>query len=221
MAAPASSVAQPRAWAPSGFMAAARQAPPPAGCVALLIYGRCVRHKPSTTAGRMCERKRTVTSGRSTPSGPASKVPADLVGLCFNCFNSSHLTKRCPNPYFCFCCPKPGHQAQDCLLPRVPHAGCQCRGGGPTPDLSATRPLSPSRVPSLTLPRSQPSSPRDLMRPGTSCSTDGGLGTSPSISGPPPAMSPHLRDCPPWRPRPWLIQRPSRAAERNPGCRSW
>jgi hypothetical protein len=168
------------------------------------MVGVCATSLRRRLAGCANEKERSQVE-EAPPSGPASKVPADLVGLCFNCFNSSHLAKRCPNPY----------QAQDCLLPRVPHAGCQCRGGGTTPDLSATRPLSPSRAPSPTLPRSQPSSPRDLMRPGTSCSTDGDLGMSPSISGPPPAMSPHLRDRPPRRPRPWLIRRPSPLVRRS------
>jgi hypothetical protein len=39
-------------------------------------------------------------ASRSPP--PPRPVPADLNGLCFNCFIDSHFAARCPHPARCF-----------------------------------------------------------------------------------------------------------------------
>jgi hypothetical protein len=47
------------------------------------------------------------------------KVPADLVGLCFNCFIEDNIACDCPNPSCCFRYREHGHQAQDCRQHRA------------------------------------------------------------------------------------------------------
>jgi hypothetical protein len=47
------------------------------------------------------------------------KVPADLVGLCFNYFSNLHIARECRNPSCCLRCREPGHRAQDCTRPQL------------------------------------------------------------------------------------------------------
>ncbi|KAM0887725.1 hypothetical protein ACQ4PT_028818 [Festuca glaucescens] len=44
-------------------------------------------------------------------------VPANLHGLCFNCFSEKHRAKDCKEPPHCFNCRKPGHRLLDCTEP--------------------------------------------------------------------------------------------------------
>jgi hypothetical protein len=47
------------------------------------------------------------------------RVPADLLGLCFNFFEEDPITRFCPNAACCLRCKRPGHQADECSRPRV------------------------------------------------------------------------------------------------------
>jgi hypothetical protein len=54
-----------------------------------------------------------------SPPPPPPLVPANLNGLCFNCFSDSHFAARCPHPAQCFRCHRLGHREEDCTLPMV------------------------------------------------------------------------------------------------------
>jgi hypothetical protein len=50
-------------------------------------------------------------------------VPAGLVGRCFNCLQSGHITAVCTNAARCLRCHIEGHQARNCKHSRSPTAG--------------------------------------------------------------------------------------------------
>jgi hypothetical protein len=90
----------------------------------------------------MCKRKRfDIECVSLRPDASSSqKVPADLVGLYFNCFMEDHVVCRCPNLPCCFRCRESGHQAKDCFCPRRFMSSLQggSRGNGrPPPPPSA------------------------------------------------------------------------------------
>jgi hypothetical protein len=53
------------------------------------------------------------------PSKIQSKVPADLLRLCFNCFAKDHIAHFCPNATCFLHCRELGHQAHECTQPQV------------------------------------------------------------------------------------------------------
>jgi hypothetical protein len=75
---------------------------------------------------------------RSPPA--ARRVPADLVGCCFNCFANDHVNAQCPLLTRCFHCDRLGHRFEDCDRPWVQPAARRAHGvPDPTPPV-------PSRV---------------------------------------------------------------------------
>jgi hypothetical protein len=66
------------------------------------------------------KRKRKPPSKKPRPSrGKTRTVPADLVGLCFNCFRHEHISRNCPYPSCCLRCWELGHAAHDSAWPRL------------------------------------------------------------------------------------------------------
>ena len=76
------------------------------------------------------------------PRPQARPVPADLHGLCFNCFSEKHQAKSCTAPPSCFNCGLSGHRLIDCTnerkrsrspnlepSPRVPRRRMELQGG--------------------------------------------------------------------------------------------
>lgn len=47
-------------------------------------------------------------------------VPADLVGLCFNCMGNDHVKANCTFPSRCRSCHREGHRARDSPYPHPP-----------------------------------------------------------------------------------------------------
>jgi hypothetical protein len=48
------------------------------------------------------KKKRSWSRISLKPSVQSGKVPAHLIGLCFNFFSNEHFAKHCPNPSCCF-----------------------------------------------------------------------------------------------------------------------
>jgi hypothetical protein len=95
---PSRPLGQCRSRSPSGFMVAAR--------LALLLRPAQGTKRRSPKVDEegwhlvVCKNKKR-KSGRSP--GHPGVVLADLVGLCFNCFDADHVACFCPNPS-CFNC---------------------------------------------------------------------------------------------------------------------
>jgi hypothetical protein len=90
----------------SSFMEAARLAPP---------------SQRDLEEWQVVTRKKKIkkpASARAPPSPSSySKVPTDLIGLCFNCFSDRPFVKDCPNPSCCLRCQELGHHANQCRRP--------------------------------------------------------------------------------------------------------
>jgi hypothetical protein len=56
---------------------------------------------------RKRKQKSSVKKARSRSR--ARKVPADLIGLCFNCVCDDHVSRNCPYPSYYLRCREPGH----------------------------------------------------------------------------------------------------------------
>ncbi|XP_045084080.1 uncharacterized protein [Aegilops tauschii subsp. strangulata] len=62
-------------------------------------------------------------SSRSPASSPERReIPADLFGLCFNCFREGHRREDCWFPPLCIQCGLEGHISTDCKRPRSPRS---------------------------------------------------------------------------------------------------
>jgi hypothetical protein len=193
----------------SGFMADARRAASPAagrrtGPVAGASRGASVvRVEPARQPFQVDEEgwHRVQRKGKRAqrPATKRGKVPADLVGLCFNCFSEEHVARLCPNPSCCLRCRRPGHQAQDCNRPRL-LLGDRGRLHQRRGRLHRAAPSRfQVRAPS---PRPKPRSPpRDVTPPGLDCSADDNL-DPPAICGPPTDSSPSPPPSSPERPPP-------------------
>ncbi|CAN6201486.1 unnamed protein product [Urochloa humidicola] len=81
--------------------------------------------------------------------GPRRRVPADLRGLCFNCFAPNHRAAACKRPPRCFKCRRLGHRACWCPTPGMSRPAVWCRketglpvvdGGDGTAGLAAVPP---------------------------------------------------------------------------------
>jgi hypothetical protein len=119
-----SSVRRP-ASPPSGFKADARHVPERRR-QQMSVHTAIVGAPPSTPDDDdgwqqqvMRKKRRARPRVVRQPSRRSGKVPADLVGLCFNCLRCGHVARSCRNPSSCLRCRKPGHRAKDCNRPRV------------------------------------------------------------------------------------------------------
>jgi hypothetical protein len=115
--------------------------------------------------------------GRPPPPKQGSKVLADLIDLCFNCFASDHIARYCPNQACRFCCREPGNTTQACKRPRVLR-GERCR-----PAARGRKRARPAAPPLSSSPDGDTPSMH-------SCSTEEGLEYPPSIYAPPFDCSP-------------------------------
>jgi hypothetical protein len=126
-------------------------------------------------------------------------VRADLIGLCFNCFRTDHISRNCPYPICCLRCREPRHLAQDCSQPCL-LLGDRRHGRSRSRSHRRRQSLQPhrSRRPSPTVLQSAPNSPSpDQILPGSSCST-GLEGSPPAIcESPSSSSSPSLSPSPP------------------------
>ncbi|CAL5033832.1 unnamed protein product [Urochloa decumbens] len=117
----------------SGFMADARRAhPPPPPPLRPTRHPPPPPPHPARRAGRWPEvdadgftrvvRRRNWRrlERRPPPRREPRPVPADLVGLCFNCLQPDHMAACCRNPPRCLRCRREGHAARACKRPRSP-----------------------------------------------------------------------------------------------------
>ncbi|CAL4898611.1 unnamed protein product [Urochloa decumbens] len=176
-------VASPRRAAPSGFMADARRSHPlPAP--QLLRRGRPVPSGPGRApvvdedGFTQVVHRRGWRRQAAPPRREARPVPADLVGLCFNCFAPGHVAAACRNPPKCIRCRREGHRARTCKRPRSPPEGAP----------SGKRPgrvgVTPSCRPPLGTSGHFPPPPPPPPLP-----AHGARGTSSSSGTPPPSAS--------------------------------
>ncbi|XP_066390234.1 uncharacterized protein [Miscanthus floridulus] len=77
---------------------------------------------------------------------PRRRVPADLVGKCFNCFSATHTAARCHLQVRCFRCRSLGHRSYEC--PGIVRGG---RTSQPE-RRSVWRRISPAQEPAITAP---------------------------------------------------------------------
>ncbi|CAO2045655.1 unnamed protein product [Urochloa humidicola] len=81
---------------------------------------------PDAEGWQEAESKRSRKARRRAERGPRRRVPADLRGLCFNCFAPEHRAAACLNRTRCFRCRRPGHRASWC-----PNSGTSMRPAPP------------------------------------------------------------------------------------------
>jgi hypothetical protein len=121
----------------SGFMAHARRAhthdgqasPLPARRLSsLVVHPARLSVEPDSEGFREVHSRRR---WRRRPSPvPSWPVPADLVGLCFNCLGDDHVKADCRFPSRCRSCRREGHRARNCPEARPLWAGAK-RGRSP------------------------------------------------------------------------------------------
>ncbi|KAM0873721.1 hypothetical protein ACQ4PT_037882 [Festuca glaucescens] len=95
-----------------------------------------------------------------TPSHPASPLPADLIGLCFNCCRPDHMAVDCTFPIRCLRCHQEGHRAADleaCHRVRSPPAVANPRPAHRHHEASPPRPQQPRQPPPCQAPAPEPS----------------------------------------------------------------
>jgi hypothetical protein len=76
-----------------------------------------------------------VSSGAHRPQ--ARRIPAELVGICFNCLSYSHRVATCRLPRRCLRCRGFRHIARDCRRPRRPEAASTVVGANSLPHVHA------------------------------------------------------------------------------------
>lgn len=122
-----------RAGGRGGFMADARRArqlddaapasPPQPRLRSLVVHPARFSAEPDSDGFR------EVHSRRPSPGSPRP-VPADLVGLCFNCLRDDHVKADCRFPSRCRSCHREGHRARNYSEARQVLAGAK-RGRSP------------------------------------------------------------------------------------------
>jgi hypothetical protein len=131
---------------------------------------------------------------------PRHPVPADLVGLCFNCFRPDHVAGVCPNFACCLRCHGEGHQVRSCKRSQWPDSvGPPPQQQKPFPSIilnPATRDvtlaaLAPRRSPARKVPVA-PRCPPSGSPPGSSMPSD--MNQDPTPEGSP---SRHILPSPP------------------------
>ena len=123
----ASAAAGSEAGTSAASAAAGRPPPGPAAAPARAVRGASRRH--ATGRLRFVKQRR---ASRPDPEGwqrfrsgrerldrwrstrPRRRVPADLVGKCFNCFSATHTAARCHLQVRCFHCRSLGHRSYEC-----------------------------------------------------------------------------------------------------------
>ncbi|CAO2152189.1 unnamed protein product [Urochloa humidicola] len=86
---------------------------------------------PDAEGWQEAESRRSRKARRRAERGPRRHVPADLRGLCFNCFAPEHRAAICTNRTRCFKCRRPGHRAFWC-----PNSGMSARPQPPAQPLA-------------------------------------------------------------------------------------
>jgi hypothetical protein len=170
-------IKQPR----SSFAEAGSRAPVVNSVLALESRGPLRFSAPDPNCWRLVVHKRKRKPSGSKPRSShkgARKVPADLIGLCFNCFHDDHVSRNYPYPACCLRCREPGHLAQDCSRPSFLLGdrccrrswSCRCRQSLQPEHRSQASLAAPSaHRPAL---RTEQRSPlTDCTPPGSSCST--------------------------------------------------
>jgi hypothetical protein len=100
-----------------GFMADARRtyredAAAPLRLRSIVVHPARFSQEPDSDGFRQAHSRRRWRR-RASPTLP-KPVPADLVGLCFNCLGDDHVKKDCTYPSRCRTCRCEGHRARYC-----------------------------------------------------------------------------------------------------------